>query len=76
MTTTPALRRGNLFYAIDLETIAQLVDFQIELSSALETVSDAVTELKDAIEMIDLPDYEDLTRASPSLSLDEGSLPF
>ena len=76
MTTTPALRRGNLFYAIDPEMIAQLGHFQIELSEALETVSDAVSALKDAIDMFDLPDYDDLIRTDPALSQDKGPFTF
>ena len=55
-----SLKPSNFLYVVPPEFIAQLSDLQNDLLESLSCIAEGFEQFKDAVESLDIPDYEDL----------------
>jgi hypothetical protein len=59
------VRSNNLLYVVNPEFIAQLSDLQDELLESLTSIAEGIEGFKDVIELLDIPDREDIFGKQP-----------
>jgi len=55
-----SLRPSNLMYVVQPEFIAQINDLQDDLLESLTSISEGFEQLKDFVESLDIPGYDDM----------------
>ncbi len=55
-----SLKPKNLMYVVLPEFVAQLSDLQDDLIESLTSVSEGFEQLKDFVESLDIPSYDDM----------------
>lgn len=55
-----SLRSQNLMYVVPPEFIVQLSDLQDDLLESLTSISEGFEQLKDVVESLDIPSYDDI----------------
>ena len=81
-------RDGHLYYVFDADAADDLLDFQDTFSDCMDTLIEALENLKDAVLSLDIPDIEPLPepemlpepepeqRPRPEAYLQQEDLPF